>query len=247
MLVTVDTTRAGPVGGTIDTPRHRALASAARVVILHLVRRAPHGLTAAEVAEATGRHLSTVREHLDQLTEAGLLVRQRRSDGTPGRPAWRYRAVSAPDAAAPGLYRELAGALVEHLVRTEDDPWAAGMAAGRAWGRKLIAASGPPRGRPGQRLIAVLDRLGFVPRVAEHDGADPAVIHLHACPFLDLVDSNADLVCGLHLGVLRGALGAAGAPGTEVALQPFGAPNACVVQLGARASDRDPDTSGEQR
>ena len=241
-------TRIGPVGETIDTSRHRALASTTRALILQLVRRAPRGLTAAEVAAATGRHLTTVREHLDQLTEAGLLERERRADGTPGRPAWRYRSVSEPVRAA-GPYRELAGALVDHLVRTEQDPWAAGTAAGRVWGRKLMAAAGSTAARPEQRLIAVLDRLGFAPRLAEQDN-DGAVIHLHACPFLDLVHSSADLVCGLHLGVLHGALGAAGAHGTDVALQPFGAPNACVVQLRAQPGSKpavDPPDPQERR
>lgn len=233
MLLTVDIPGTGPSGETIDTPRHRALASSTRVAILQLVRRSPDGLTAAEVVRSTGRHLTTVREHLDQLAEAGLLVRERRGDGSPGRPAWRYRAGEAPEPAA-GPYRELAVALVEHLALTEDDPWAAGVAAGRGWGRKLMADAGPGDGaRPGDRVLAVLDRLGFTPRVIERRGADPTLIHLQSCPFLNLVNGSADVVCGLHLGVIRGALGATGGSGAGATLEPFGAPTACVVRLSA--------------
>ncbi|HEX6968217.1 MAG TPA: helix-turn-helix domain-containing protein [Micromonosporaceae bacterium] len=222
----------GPAGESVDTARHRALASTTRVVILLLVRQAPRGLTAAEVAQATGRHLTTVREHLEQLTSAGLLIRQRDHGGTPGRPAWRYRpAAGQVETPSGGPYRELAAALVEHIVSTESDPWAAGVSAGRAWGRRLVADVQPVTARPGQRLLAVLERLGFAPRVAVANQDEPEVVHLHACPFLDLVGSSADLVCGMHLGVLRGALEAAGAPGVRPALEPFGAPGACVVRM----------------
>ncbi|HEX5542209.1 MAG TPA: helix-turn-helix domain-containing protein [Micromonospora sp.] len=231
----MDTLRAGPSGETIDTPRHRALASPVRVVILHLVRRSPAGLTTAEVAEATGRHPTTVREHLDQLTAAGLLLRERSGSGSPGRPAWRYRAGQPPEPAA-GPYQELAGALVEHIALTEEDPWAAGMAVGRTWGRKLISdtGTGPTGGaRVGDRLVAILERLGFAPRVVQRAAAEPAEVHLHSCPFLGLVDTSPDVVCGLHLGVIRGALGAAGAAGTDAELVPFGAATACVIRLAA--------------
>ncbi|WP_165823280.1 helix-turn-helix domain-containing protein, partial [Micromonospora globispora] len=90
-LTTVETARTGPTGETIDTPRHRALGTASRVTILKLVRDAEGGMTAAEVAERTGQHLSTTRTHLDRLVEAGLLVKARASGGQAGRPAWRYR------------------------------------------------------------------------------------------------------------------------------------------------------------
>ncbi|PWU43540.1 transcriptional regulator, partial [Micromonospora globispora] len=87
----METARTGPTGETIDTPRHRALGTASRVTILKLVRDAEGGMTAAEVAERTGQHLSTTRTHLDRLVEAGLLVKARASGGQAGRPAWRYR------------------------------------------------------------------------------------------------------------------------------------------------------------
>lgn len=216
------------MAGAIDTSRHRALASETRVAILQLVRRSPAGLTAAEVAASTGRHLTTVREHLDRLAEAGLLLRDRHGDGTPGRPAWRYRAGAEPESGA-GPYRELAGALVAHLAMSEDDPWQAGVAAGRGWGRKLAGGAQPGPAR--KRLLEVLDRLGFAPRVQERHGADPTVIALLNCPFLEFVQGSPDVVCGLHLGVIRGALGATGGSGAEARLEPFGQPSACLVHL----------------
>ncbi|MFE9689623.1 helix-turn-helix transcriptional regulator [Micromonospora sp. NPDC005806] len=229
--------RRGPASGPPDTSRHRALAAASRVRMLHLVRRSESGLTAAEVAEQTGLHPSTVRAHLDQLVESGLLVRRRQSDGSPGRPAWRYHAT--PDAegepesesGAVRAYQGLAGALIGHLARAEADPHAAGVRAGRDWGRALAAPLA--RTAPLDGLIQVLDGLGFTPAVAHRDNSDSAVLHLRSCPFLALAETSPDVVCGVHLGVIGGALGALGASVADTDLQPFGAPGACVVRVRA--------------
>lgn|SRR5690606_4271977 len=240
----METGVAGPSAVRVDPPRHRALASPIRVAILRLVRAAPDGLTAAEVAEGVGRHLSTVREHLEQLTAAGLVRRERLPTGVPGRPAWRYRAGVDPTA---GPYRELAMALAAYLAATEDDPWRAGVAAGRSWGRRLAARMEP--GSPAERVVAVLNLLGFDPSVTRRQGASPVEIHLRNCPFRDLVDDNADVVCGLHLGVIRGVLGAAGGSSSAATLTPFGASAACVVRLADQVSasaEPDPLTGGEQ-
>ena len=104
----METSRRGPSGETIDTPRHRALGSTSRAAILRLVS-AEAGLTGAEISARTGLHLSTVQAHLERLVEAGFLVRARASAGAPGRPPWRYRA--AAPAPAPAPYRTLARAL----------------------------------------------------------------------------------------------------------------------------------------
>ncbi|SCL33184.1 transcriptional regulator [Micromonospora rhizosphaerae] len=233
-LTIVETPRTGPSGGTIDTPRHRALGTASRVTILKLVRDADGGMTAAEVAERTGQHLSTTRTHLDRLVEAGLLVKARAGGGQPGRPAWRYRATGHDDPApAPAPYRSLAAALLDHLARADGDTRAAAGRVGEDWGRHLAAATDQDAGPVGT-VLNVLDGLGFTPRLSE-TGADDggtAEVHLHTCPFLDLVGRNPDAMCGLHAGVIRGALERGGAPDATAVLEPFGAPTACVVRLG---------------
>jgi predicted ArsR family transcriptional regulator len=234
-LVPVSTLRRGPSGDLPDTARHRALAAVSRVRILQLVDEADGGLTAAEVAEATGLHPSTVRAHLDKLTESGLLTRHRRPDGSPGRPAWRYRAAPRPDAevgpaaGADRPYRDLAAAVIGQLARDEDDPHAAGVRAGRDWGRALAAPL--PRSAPMDGLVRILDRLGFTPQVVDRPGPGSAVVHLRTCPFLDLAKASPDVVCGVHLGVIGGALGALGASVVDTDLQPFAVPGACVVQI----------------
>lgn len=201
--------------------------------MLHVVRGSESGLTAAEVTTATGLHPSTVRAHLDQLVESGLLTRSRRSDGSPGRPAWRYHATPAPRAeaeaqAADQPYRGLAAALIGHLARSEDDPHTAGVRAGRDWGRALAAPL--PRTTPVDGLVRVLDGLGFSPAVARRDD-DSAELHLRSCPFLALAEASPDVVCGVHLGVIGGALGALGASTSDADLEPFAVPGACVVRV----------------
>jgi predicted ArsR family transcriptional regulator len=204
--------------------------------MLALVRQASDGMTAAEVVDATGLHPSTVRQHLDQLTDSGLLIRHRRGDGTPGRPAWRYRAAPGAEAVTgTGLdsaYRSLAAALVAHLARDAEDPHAAGVRAGRDWGRALAAPLG--RTAPVDGLLRVLDDLGFSPRVTRRPEPGSAEVHLTTCPFLELAQASPDVVCGVHLGVIGGTLGALGAGTADTDLQPFAAPGACVVHVRAR-------------
>ena len=239
-LLDMDTRRPGPSGEVSDTARHRALSAASRVRMLSLVRQSTDGVTSAEVAEATGLHPSTVRAHFDQLVESGLLTRCRKADGSPGRPAWRYHAVArqerSPADEADRPYRDLAAALIGHLGRVEDDPHAAGVRAGRDWGRALAA----PLGRidPFDGLVQVLDRLGFTPRVADRD-AESAVVHLCSCPFLDLAEGSPDVVCGVHLGVVGGALGALGASAADTEVEPFALPGACLVRVKFRAAATD--------
>jgi predicted ArsR family transcriptional regulator len=80
-----------------------------------------------------------------------------------------------------------------------------------------------------------LDGLGFSPRRQSPDEGETTQVHLHTCPFLELVGQNPDAMCGLHLGVVRGILEHEGDSGESVVLEPFGAPAACVVRLSAPA------------
>jgi predicted ArsR family transcriptional regulator len=180
-------------------------------------------MTAAEVVEAVGLHPSTVRAHLEQLVDAGLLMKARASDGAPGRPAWRYRGAAADPAPAP--YRTLAAALLDHLA-TEGP--AAAVRAGQAWGRRL-ATGGPEPSGPVDAALSVLQGLGFDPSSVERAGETE--IHLHTCPFLDLVGNQPDVMCGLHAGMVRGVIQSNGAPEGEVLLEPFAGPTSCVVRV----------------
>ncbi|UQU61803.1 helix-turn-helix domain-containing protein [Couchioplanes caeruleus] len=201
-----------------------------RAAILDLVRTAG-GVTAAEVADHAGLPVSTIRDHLDALVAAGLLAKARASGGLPYRPAWRYRAVT--DDPTSSAYGRLLTAVLEHLGDEAADRAVADRV-GRRWGGLLAGARDDDRD-PVEALVAVLDALGFTPRVAA--GGDTTEVWLRSCPYLGLVRDHPDAMCRLHAGVIRGALHHSGADDDAV-LEPFAAPEGCVVRL--RAAGPDP-------
>lgn len=200
--------------------------------ILELLRAAPGGLEVTELAQRSGLHPNTVRVHLATLTEAGLTEGVTVRGGGRGRPSIRHHATEP----AEDGYRLLSSMLASALSTGDPDgPSPVAEAAGRRWGRQLAErrdradGSGPAdldRGAPAS-VNALFDRLGFAPE------RDEDRIVLHACPFRDLAVRHPDVVCGLHLGLLRGALDASGARGGDAWLQPFDTPTRCVAGLTA--------------
>jgi predicted ArsR family transcriptional regulator len=209
--------------------RHRALASPSRARLVELLRAADRSLDAAELAELTGLHLSTVRSHLALLVEAGVLTARSDPGGRPGRPRQRYEVVDE-DGGDDG-YRFLATALTGALRATTDDPGAAARASGEAWGRFLVDRP-PPGRRVGaeealERVRAMLAAAGFAPE----PGEVAAEVLVRRCPFLTLAREQPEVVCNLHLGLLRGALTELGHDPEGTELAPFVAPSLCVATL----------------
>jgi predicted ArsR family transcriptional regulator len=221
------------------TARHRALAHPSRLRLLELLEAHPEGLEATTLAEAVGLHPNTVRLHLDKLVEAGLALAETIHPGGRGRPPTRYRTAEAgPDEDG---YRLLSSVLATALATGEDAPVPAAEAAGRRWGRELAtgpstAGSTPGSDRdPTEAVTGLFDRLGFAPEV-EGDR-----IVLHACPYRELARAHPEVICGAHLGLLRGALAVHGHPESDGWLQPFVTPTRCHAGLAG------PDTPTEDR
>ena len=80
------------------------------------------------------------------------------------------------------------------------------------------------------RLSVTLADLGFAPR-AVAEGAHYRV-RVHQCPFREVAEGHQDVVCGLHLGLMQGALAQMRAPLTADELQPFAEPSVCIAHLG---------------
>ena len=57
---------------------------------------------------------------------------------------------------------------------------------------------------------------------------------MQPCPFLELARRHEEVVCPIHLGLMRGALSELGARTTATKLEPFVRPELCVAHL-ARA------------
>lgn len=124
-------------------PRHtmvqaRERLSPARRTVLDMLMQLGGTRTVKELAAALEQHPNTVREHLDVLVDAELVVRSLRRSTGRGRPAALYRATLAAAPAGPE-YAVLAEALISYLAVT----WTPAertdhaLAAGRAWGRAL--------------------------------------------------------------------------------------------------------------
>lgn len=196
----------------------------------------PEPISIADLAVVTGLHANTLREHLDALTAAGLVRRERSPAARRGRPAWLYSAV--PDDELPtgvAEYAGLASALVEVIEKTSTTPRKDAIEAGRRWGRRLAGDGGPGSGGEAdarRRVVRLLDGLGFAPQ----PDARHAVARLTRCPLLEAANRSPEIVCGVHLGIVRGALEVYGGDAERADLLAFSEPGACRLEL-ARPHD----------
>lgn len=228
----------------IDTRTHRALAGATRVRVLECLRATwPDAATAADLGERLGVHPNTVRLHLDQLLDAGLVERRAERRGAPGRPRLLFAAPPArpePAAGSPSdeteSYKTLAAILAGQLAREGGGGRAGAIDAGRSWGHSLPAEQGTRSAATAEvagaeeamaRFVGLMDRMGFAPAVP---GAGDAV-ELHRCPFSEVAAQQPEVVCGVHLGLMEAVLEDLGAPLRPSRLEPFVAPGLCRAHL----------------
>jgi predicted ArsR family transcriptional regulator len=204
--------------------------------VLDLLRSAGTSMSILDVARRVGLHPNTVRFHLQALESTGQVERVDSTHSGPGRPPLLFRAHRGMDPAGPRNYRLLAEVLVAGMG-TDSDSRAEAVAAGQAWGTRLVSteADEPPAtdDEATSRLVGLLDDVGFSPerRVAAGGGQ----IGLHHCPFLDLVPAHTGVVCPVHLGLMQGALAGMGATVTVDKLEPFVEPDLCLAHLGPAA------------
>ncbi|HEX6342601.1 helix-turn-helix transcriptional regulator [Umezawaea sp.] len=198
--------------------------------VLDLLRGSAGSLSVAEVADRLDAHPNTVRFHLDALVRAGRVERVRLPPSGPGRPPLVFRARPGMDPAGPRNYRALAAVLAEGLA-AGPDPAANAVAAGRAWGARLLEPRDAvvPTEAGVRTLVGLLDDLGFEPEWPSSGSAER--VGLRHCPFLEVARARAEVVCSLHLGLMRGAVASLGAPVTVDRLEPFAEPDLCLVHL----------------
>jgi predicted ArsR family transcriptional regulator len=233
---------------TARLSRRRAHLSAARAGILDLLIDQPEPCTVGTLSALTRQHPNTIREHLNALVDDRLAVRTGDPGQRRGRPAWLYG--TPPEVGSgPGAweYAGLASALAAHLARTSRQPRADAIEVGRMWGRELVrrssggdgltscAAVAPSAVAARREVVTVLDELGFAPSPDARVG----VVKLRRCPLLEAAHQQPEVVCAVHLGIVRGALDELGAdPGrTErTALQSFSELGACRLDLLPRSA-----------
>jgi hypothetical protein len=135
-------------------------------------------------------------------------------------------------------YAGLAIALIDEVSRSTPDPRAMARQAGERWGRTMAQRRPDPtagiapsdRTDPSGAVVDMLTGLRFEPQPA----ATPGTVRLTTCPLLDAARRNPDVVCEVHLGIVRGALTRFGGDPDAVDLIPFAEPGACLLTLPSR-------------
>lgn len=207
-------------------------ASKPRRRLLKLLRRSDTPLDVYELADATGLHTTTVRFHLDVLARSGRITVRNSPRTTPGRPRAVYT-IQTEEAPADG-YRPLAALLAAHLGPTPSIRRRRAEKAGRDWATSLVA----PTDRPvdtddaARRVAALFAEMNFDPELVDSTPGTPErQIRLRACPYRDVARDHPDVVCAIHLGLLKGAVSQLGNPPTTVRLVPFVKPHLCMAYL----------------
>ncbi len=200
---------------------------------------AGEGLTVADLADRVDLHPNAVRQHLDVLQRAGVVVAAPAPPtGRRGRPSSVY-SLAAPHAVAAVGHRELVRLLLEFIRRmrtTEDDIEAFG------WdqGPKLLP------GEDADALVASFAGLGFAPEEVTNEGdrrAGSIDVRLRSCPFKEAVlAEGGHLICALHRGLVRGALERIGDDAELEVFEPKDPVTAgCRVLVSGLAPRGDPD------
>jgi predicted ArsR family transcriptional regulator len=202
--------------------------------VLDVLRTAGGPMAVQDVARSSGLHPNTARFHLDGLVDAGLAEREAEDRSLPGRPRMLYRATASDVSTGRRSYRLLAEMLTSLVADALAEPDRVAVAAGEAWGRYLADRPAPSRRIDAEeglsRLSAVLAEVGFAPGEPA-DATDP-VIPLRHCPFREVAEQHRDVVCSLHLGLMRGVLAEVRAPLLANRLEPFVEPSLCLAHLG---------------
>jgi predicted ArsR family transcriptional regulator len=207
--------------------------------VLRVLRASPEPMSIVAIADELGVHPNTVRFHLDSLVGDDLVEQVEPGRKGPGRPPLMFRAVRQMDRGGTRHYRMLAEILAT-AIAAEPDPRAKALAAGRSWGRMVdsrlysLPADATNTDEVIGHLVGVLDELGFAPERQVRNGEQQ--IGLRHCPFLELAENRAGVVCPVHLGIMQGALEAWGAPVSVDRLDAFAEPDLCLAHLTLEAA-----------
>jgi predicted ArsR family transcriptional regulator len=211
--------------------RHRALGDPSRARILAELGDAGP-LDARELAHRVGLHVNTVRVHVNALVEAGLVSAETLPPQGRGRPRVAYRTTAAAGDVVGRRYRLLAEILTALVARLGSDAREQLEEIGEAWGHYLVDAppyAGLADEEAVERLVAMLAEIGFQPQLEQTTRGRR--IAMRPCPFLELARSHREVICPIHLGMIRGALGELGARTRATKLEPFVQPDLCVARL----------------
>lgn len=192
-------------------PDYRTLASLSRINLLHELQQ--HGAkTVTELAEVTGLHHNTAREHLHRLIDAGFVDSETIPSIGRGRPQLRYHA--ARDAQDPARRRrqqasERRSELLRRVLPVRD-----------------ATAEGDARARQFESLDDHMEQCGFDAEI----NSSQTHMTMFGCPFAGLADGHPQ-VCAVHFNLIQDALAAEDGPVHATDLRPHCGPDTCTVDL----------------
>lgn len=221
---------AGESPSTVTRPAVPAARPAGRrQTIVDFIKASDSPVTVAAIADGLGIHPNTVRFHLDDLVARGQVERVPGDTAGPGRPPHVFRTRRGMDPEGPRSYRLLAE-IALGAIATGPDPTSQALATGRTWGAFLLgrppSATTVTEEEAMGRLLELLAELGFSPERSPGNA-----IGLRNCPFLELVDSHAQILCPLHLGVMQGAMTVLTTDVAVDRLEPFAEPGLCLAHV----------------
>lgn len=194
----------------------KALSDQTRISLLKFLSTVPGGRSVIDLAAEVGLHPNAVRQHLEKLEKAGLVVSDTPHSHRQGRPQRIYRRVEG-NAVLEQLardYRLLSEILLAFIADQRLSPKEI-RDFGRRWGQQSIQQSAiqPTHATAKEIAATLMERFsawGFQPHLGGPSGQEVA-IRLDNCIFKEIVALHPDLVCSLLHGVLEGML--VGIPG----------------------------------
>ncbi len=180
------------------------LSQPTRASLFELLRELKRPAPTVELSERLGLHPNGVRNHLEAMARAGVVLRERERQGR-GRPRdlWAIDPAARPGGEAPTAYDDLSEWLVEAVDRGVADPRGI-EELGRSIGMKLTDGQ-EVNGDPESRLRDALAAMGFQPRPAGTSGYEVTYC-LTNCPYRETARNGQALVCGLHRGITAGLI-----------------------------------------
>ena len=174
-----------------------------RAGLFNLLTSLKRPATTNELAKSLGLHPNGVRQHLEILADAGIVIREKESVGR-GRPrdTWAIDPEAEPGGASPTGYEELSLWLVKAIDGGPVDP---GQIEER--GRKIGAGLADQGGNadPETRFHDALAAMGFRPTREPGEG-DEMTYCLNNCPYREAALERQSVICALHKGITSGIL-----------------------------------------
>lgn len=208
----------------------KALGDPTRFAIFSWIARRAEPVTIIELKDQFGLNHTTIRQHVLQLCEAGLVDETQAPPSGPGRPKRLYEL--APGARGTwthdGPYEKVAKLLLE-VMRTGKSPREVGRSHG-----EMTAGSHHRAGDAIDAMAVEVLHQGFAPTVARD--VDSAELTLTVCPYASAAGDDPDTVCELHRGLAEGLAESIG--GVEVTELIARSPNRAGCKLRLTSTER---------